>query len=65
LKLNLSGDTSVVIDCEELGYISSAGLRVLLSLNKKISGNLTLLNPQELHMEVLEITGFVNILKIK
>lgn len=65
LKLNLSGVTSVVIDCEKLGYISSAGLRVLLSLNKKICGNLTLLNPQELVMEVLEITGFVNILKIK
>jgi anti-sigma B factor antagonist len=55
----------VVIDCEKLGYISSAGLRVLLSLNKKICGNLTLMNPQELVMEVLEITGFVNILKIK
>ena len=65
LKLNLSGVTSVVIDCEKLGYISSAGLRVLISLNKKICGNLTLLNPQELVMEVLEITGFVNILKIK
>ena len=65
LKSNLSGVSSVVIDCENLRYISSAGLRVLLSLNKKICGNLTLLNPQELVMEVLEITGFVNILKIK
>ena len=65
LKSNLSGIKTVTIDCEKLAYVSSAGLRVLLSLNKKIVGCLTLINVQELVMEVLEVTGFVNILEIK
>ena len=65
LKLNLIGAKSVILDCEKLVYISSAGLRVLLSLNKKMKNSLTLLNVQELVMEVLEVTGFVNILEIK
>lgn len=65
LKSNLSGVVSVIIDCEKLVYVSSAGLRVLLALNKKIKNCLTLENVQELVMEVLEVTGFVNILKIK
>lgn len=65
LKSNLTGVISVIIDCEKLGYISSAGLRVLLSLNKKVKNSLSLVNVQELVMEVLEVTGFVNILEIK
>jgi anti-sigma B factor antagonist len=65
LKSNLAGVVSVVIDCEKLGYISSAGLRVLLALNKKIKNCLSLVNVLEPVMEVLEVTGFVNILEIK
>lgn len=65
LKSNLAGVESVVIDCEKLEYVSSAGLRVLLSLNKKFKNRLTLVNVQELVMEVFEVTGFVNILEIK
>ena len=62
---NLTEVISVIIDCQKLIYISSAGLRVLLGLNKKIKNCLTLVNVQELVMEVLEVTGFVNILQIK
>ena len=65
LKSNLSGVKSVVIDCEQLVYVSSAGLRVLLSLNKKFKNALTLVNVQELVMEVFEVTGFQDILNIK
>ena len=65
LKSNLAGVTSVIIDCEKLEYVSSAGLRVLLALNKKNKNCLSLVNVQELVMEVLEVTGFVNILEIK
>ena len=65
LKSNLADVFSVIIDCEKLEYISSAGLRVLLALNKKVKKNLCLVNVQELVMEVLEVTGFANILEIK
>ena len=64
-QANLSGVKTVVINCEKLEYVSSAGLRVLLALKKKIAGNVTLTNVQELVMEVLEVTGFVDILEIK
>ncbi len=46
-------------------YISSAGLRVLLTLRKSIPGELTLRNVDPSVMEVLEITGFVDILTIE
>ena len=57
----------LVIDFEQLQYITSAGLRVLLILQKIMmakSGQLLLknLNPQV--MEVLEMTGFAGILSI-
>ena len=65
LKSKLSGVESVVVDCEKLEYISSAGLRVLLAINKKFNNRFTLVNVQELVMEVLEVTGFASILEIK
>ena len=65
LKLNLNGVKNVKLDCEKLSYISSAGLRVLLSLNKKMKSSLKLVNVQEVVMEVFEVTGFVDILEIE
>ena len=65
LKTNLIGVKEVTLDLEKLVYISSAGLRVLLSLNKKMKSCLTVVNVQELVMEVFEVTGFADILVIK
>ena len=65
LGFNLKGVKSVTVDCAELVYVSSAGLRVILSLHKKVFGALKLTNVQELVMEVLEITGFADILTIE
>ena len=60
------GDTSsLTINCKKLSYISSAGLRVLLSAHKKLKGNLKLTNVCELVMEVFELTGFADILVIE
>ena len=52
-------------NCEKLEYVSSAGLRVLLALNKKTKNNLCLEKVQNAVMEILEVTGFVNILAIR
>ena len=60
LKTNLVGVKEVTLDLEKLVYISSAGLRVLLSLNKKMKSCLTVVNVQELVMEVFEVTGFAD-----
>ena len=61
LTINYEGATSLTFDCEKLVYISSAGLRVLLTAHKKIKGSMKLINVSELVMEVLEMTGFADI----
>ena len=62
---NYDGTGSIVIDCKKLTYISSAGLRVLLSAQKKTKGAMKLINVCELVMEVFEMTGFADILVIE
>jgi anti-sigma B factor antagonist len=62
---NYDGTGSIVIDCEKLSYISSAGLRVLLAAQKKTKGAMKLTNVCELVMEVFEMTGFADILVIE
>ena len=58
---------SLVLDFKGLEYISSAGLRVLLGAQKKIQkiGSMKLINVCEDVMEVLEMTGFADILTIE
>ncbi len=56
---------SIILDFAELQYLSSAGLRVLLAMQKKMSGKaLSLRNVNKNVMEVFEITGFVDVLNI-
>ena len=62
------GDTkALVLDFKELEYISSAGLRVLLSAQKKLQkiGYMKVKNVREEVMEVFEMTGFADILTIE
>lgn len=67
IEENLSDVTELTFDMKELEYISSAGLRVLLSAQKKMSkvGHMEVINVNETIMEVFEVTGFVDILDIK
>ena len=62
---NYDGTSCIIIDCEKLMYVSSAGLRVFLSAQKKMKGAVKLTNVCELVMEVFEITGFADILVIE
>ena len=64
LKGSLDGVTELKLDLEKLEYISSAGLRVLLSAQKTMNkqGSMTILHPCEVVMEVFEVTGFADIL---
>ncbi len=51
--------TSLVLDFEKLEYISSAGLRVIVSAYKKMGeGNLRIINVAPAVMEVFKMTGF-------
>ena len=58
---------NLVLDVKGLEYISSAGLRVLLSAQKKFQkvGSMKLIHVCEAVMEVCEITGFADILTIE
>jgi anti-sigma B factor antagonist len=65
---NDMGDTkNLVLDLKRLEYISSAGLRVLLSAQKKMQkiGSMKVKNVCEEVMEVFEMTGFADILTIE
>lgn len=67
LKESLDGVTELVWDLKDLQYISSAGLRVLLSAQKTMNkqGSMHLKNVGETIMEVFEVTGFSDILSIE
>ena len=58
----------IVLDFEDVEYISSAGLRILLVLTKLLKakdGKLKLINVQKVVKDVFEITGFDNIFNIE
>ena len=57
----------LVLNINGLEYISSAGLRVLLSAQKKMNkiGSMKVTNVREEVMEVFEMTGFADILTIE
>jgi len=67
LKESLTGITELVFDMTELEYISSAGLRVLLSAQKTMNrqGSMKLTHVCDTVMEVFEVTGFSDLLTIE
>jgi len=67
LKDSLEGVTELNLDFEKLEYISSAGLRVLLSAQKLMSkqGSMKITHVADVIMEIFEVTGFNEILTIE
>ncbi|MBP3729414.1 MAG: STAS domain-containing protein [Lachnospiraceae bacterium] len=67
INSSLEGITDLSLDLSSLDYISSAGLRVLLSAQKKMmtKGQMQICGANETVMEIFEITGFSDILTIQ
>ena len=67
LGKDLPGAENLVLDFSKLDYISSAGLRVLLSAHKEMSckGGMKVTHVNEIVQEVFEVTGFADILTIE
>ena len=67
LKTALEGVEELTFDLEQLDYISSAGLRVLLAAQKTMNrqGSMKVKNANEIVMEIFEVTGFADILTIE
>ncbi len=66
LKQSMDGVTELALDFAGLEYLSSAGLRVLLSAQKVMNrqGSMVIKNVNETIMEIFEVTGFADILTI-
>ena len=67
LKSSIRGVTTLTYDFSNLEYISSAGLRVLLSAQKvmKKQGSMVVRNVNSTVMEIFEVTGFSDFLTIE
>lgn len=67
VKESLDGVTALTLDLGGLAYLSSAGLRVLLSAQKQMNkqGKMIVRNVNETILEVFEVTGFSDILTIE
>ena len=67
LDSGLTGIDDLVLDFEEVEYVSSAGLRVILKAQKMMNaaGKMKVVHVNESIMEIFEITGFTGILNIE
>ena len=67
LHPDIDSATEVTFDLDKLAYISSAGLRVLLSAQKIMNkqGKMTIKNVCPEIMDIFDVTGFVDILNIE
>ena len=67
VKIVRQGVKELVLDLAALEYLSSAGLRVLLSAQKVMNrqGCMVVRNVNEVIMEIFEVTGFVDVLTIE
>ena len=67
LGSQLEGIESLTLDFGDLAYISSAGLRVLLALQKTMNrqGQMVVTHVNDNIMEVFDVTGFLDVLTIR
>lgn len=67
VKPELAGLTELILDFSGLDYISSAGLRILLSFQKVMNkqGSMKITGANETINEIFEVTGFSDILTIE
>mgnify|MGYP002627293823 CR=1 FL=1 len=67
IKSEISGLTQLTLDFDQLEYISSAGLRVLLMAQKLMDkqGKMTIVDANDDILEIFEVTGFSEILTIE
>ena len=64
---SIAGTETLIFDLQDLSYISSAGLRVLLSAQKVMNkqGEMIIRNANDAVMDIFDVTGFIDILNIE
>ncbi len=58
------GLTHIALDFSKVDYINSSGLSVLITAFKQNSGNIVIINPNRIVMQVFEMSSFTRIFKI-
>ncbi|MCR4780383.1 MAG: STAS domain-containing protein [Ruminiclostridium sp.] len=63
LLKEVEGVTELVFDLSKLDYISSAGLRVLLQMQKMMKpvGSMVIVNAKDDVMDIFKVTGFIRL----
>lgn len=66
VKKVLGDTTELYLDLSNLEYVSSAGLRVFLMMQKTMNkrGKMVVQHPNEMVLEIFEVTGFIDILTV-
>ncbi|MBQ3853372.1 MAG: STAS domain-containing protein [Anaerovibrio sp.] len=57
--------TSLIFDARELEYISSAGLRVILTIQKELGSKISVINLSEELLEIFKMAGFQYLMELK
>ena len=67
VETELAGIQQLILDCSDLEYVSSAGLRVILTAQDIMDeqGKMKVINANETVMEIFDITGLVDLLTIE
>ena len=68
IRAEADGIMALILDLEHVEYVSSGGLRVILSWQQEMEnrgGSMKVLHVNEYIMEVFDLTGFINILTIE
>ena len=68
LREHLAGITSLIVDLEQVDYISSAGLRAFLAVEQTLESSdadMKLIHVNEYIMEVFEMVGFMEIVTVE
>jgi len=67
LEEDIKNAKSVVFDFEKLNYISSAGLRLLISYQKALGGKdkVTVKNANAVVKNIFKVTGFINLITVE
>lgn len=63
--INAYGGDDIIFDAEKLDYISSAGLRLILKVQKQNKKPIKMINISESIYEIFELAGFTDLLELK
>lgn len=63
--LKAQGDSNLIFDARELAYISSAGLRVLLTIQKNQTGKISVINISDDVLDIFRMAGFQHFMDLK